>query len=395
MAQTFTVIHNFTGGADGAHPEGPLAINTAGILYGTTSLGGTGNGGVFKLTYKGGNWVLIPPYDFHGGSDGANPNGGVIIGSDGTLYGTTTSGGGRGSCGDNGCGTVFHLRPPASVCKTARCPWTETVLYRFGGADGANPEVGSLIFDPTGNLYGTTINGGLYGYGAVYELTPTRGGWTESILYSFTGGADGDGPWNGVVMDPAGNLYGTTLYAGDLSCTNPSGFGCGTVFQLTPSADGWIENTLYTFQGLNDGGVPSGGVILDQTGNLYGATQYGGTGNGGTVFELSPFNGSWSFTLLYPLDGIGGPPGSLVMDSAGNLYGATDEDGEGGREGGTIFELTHSGSGWTYISLHGFTGGLDGSQPEGGVVVDANGNIFGTASAGGAYGYGVVFEISP
>ena len=177
-----------------------------------------------------------------------------------------------------GCGTVFSLRPPASACKTASCDWQETVLYRFmGGNDGAYPIFAELILDGMGNLYGTTSGDGGSGCfgngcGTVYKLTSSDGGWTESVLYNFTGGSDGGLPSAGVIFDTAGNLYGTTHYGGNLACN--FGYGCGTVFQLTPSGSGWMEKVLYSFQGASDGASPVGGLIFDSSGNLYGSTSY-------------------------------------------------------------------------------------------------------------------------
>ena len=180
---------------------------------------------------------------------------------------------------------VYSLSPPATGCKTALCPWTETILYQFtGGSDGSNPG-GNLTFDRAGNLYGTTPYGGAFGQGTVFKLTPSNGGWTESVLHSFTGGSDGEQPNGGVILDEAGNLYGTTWEGGGSGCWGP---GCGTVFQLTPSGSGWKENILYSFQYGTDGGYPIGGLIFDPSGNLYGTTTSGGSGGGGTVFELSP-----------------------------------------------------------------------------------------------------------
>jgi len=377
QSQTFKVIYNFTGGGDGEYPYAGLTMDRAGNLYGTAAYGGGGGGTAFKLSHRSSGWALNPLHSFAGGSDGANPYAGVVFGPDGSLYGTTYSGGG----GDGG--TVFNLKPPAAACKTALCPWTETVLYGL-----ANPGLGDLIFDQADNLYGTTLGGGLNSYGTAYKLAPSDGGWTGSILYSFTGGGDGALPYAGLIFDRVGNLYGTT-YSG--------GSRWGTVFQLTPSGSGWTETVLYNFQNGGDGRFPTAGLIFDPSGNLYGSTSDGGSGCCGTIFELTPSGGSWTYSLVYSFTGTEydqcGPWGTLVMDAAGNLYGTTNCDGANGD--GNIFKLTPGGGGWTYTDLYDFTGGSDGVYPHGNVVFDANGNLYGTAPYGGAYGKGVVWEITP
>jgi uncharacterized repeat protein (TIGR03803 family) len=402
-AQTFTAIHNFTG-ADGATPVAGLTMDKAGNLYGTTTYGGTsecdqgalGCGTVFKLAHSASKWTLTPLYDFTGkahNNDGEFPFAGVVFGPDGYLYGTTTDGGG-GQCRsvDGGCGTVFMLRPPPKACKTALCPWNETILYSFaGGNDGWYP-IGDLFFDHMGNIYGTTESGGGAGCGGygdgcgtVFKLTPSNGEWTESVIYSFTGGQDGAVPQAGLVMDSADNLYGTALQGGS-GC---GFYGCGTVFQLTLSDSGWRENTIYAFQRANGG--PTTGVIFDQSGNLYGVTN--------TVFELIPSGVNWSYTPIFDLGG-GMLRGNLAEDKASNLYGTTNDGGVYGL--GTVFKLTPSSGSWKYIDLHDFTGGSDGGQPYGSVLVDATGNLYGTASRGGdplqycgGNGCGVVWEITP
>ena len=278
QAQTFSVIHTFSGGSDGGDPAG-LTIDGAGNLYGTAVAGGTGYGTVYKLKPSGSKWVLNPLFSFNS-SDGDAPEAPVIFGPDGALYGTTHSGG-SGTCtinGHTGCGVVFRLQPSASACKTALCPWTETVLYAFsGGADGAWPAFGSVIFDQTGNIYGTTYSGGMglcggsgYMCGTVYELTPSSGGWTKSVLYTFAGAPDAGTPGNGVIFDSAGNLYSTTEFGGL--------YDQGTVFQLVPSTGGWTENLLHSFQAGTDGGYTIVGLIFDLSGNLYGATPLRGHG---------------------------------------------------------------------------------------------------------------------
>jgi hypothetical protein len=216
----FNLLHSFTGGTDGGFPYAGVTMDKAGKLYGTTSSGGTGNGTAFRLSYRGSGWVFTPVYSFQGGSDGSSPEAKVTLGPDGALYGTTYEGGGSG-CGGSGCGTIFSLRPSSRACKAALCPWTETVLYSFsGGPDGANP-LAEVIFDQAGNLYGTTAAGGLGG-GTVFELIHRGSGWTKQVLYNFMGGTDGRYPAAGLIFDQMGNLWGTTVNGGSLG-------QCGTV----------------------------------------------------------------------------------------------------------------------------------------------------------------------
>ncbi len=397
QAQTFKVIHDFSGGADGANPYTGLTPYAPGSFYGTAYFGGTANQGVvFSLNRVGSNWSLTPLYSFQGGSDGAQPFAAITIGPDGALYGTTENGGNFG-CNGYGCGTLYSLHPSPTICKTANCPWKETQLVQFqGGVDGADP-FGALIFDQAGNIYGTTQVGGTsqeclpvgVGCGTVYMLTRNGNSWIKTRLWSFGQAVQGKEPFNGLVMDKSGNLYGTTFIGGQ-----PEE---GTVFQLTQGQFGWMENDIYVFQGGNDGGLPYVGLIFDQAGNLYGAASDAGSGAGGTVFELTPSGSNWNYSVLYGLTNPGGvecgPFGTLVMDAAGNLYGTTRCDGA--YHGGSVFKLTRSGNTWTYSSLHDFTGLADGGNPYSSLVFDANGNIYGTASRGGAYSRGVIFEITP
>ena len=244
QAQTFNVLYNFTGGQDGAHPYAGVTMDAAGNFYGTANVGGDltcnpphGCGTVYELKHKGSGFIFNPLYSFGVGPDGGIPTAPVVFGRDGALYSTTSYG------GINGKGTVFNLRPQPRACSTALCPWSETVLYSFkGGAngDGSNP-IG-LLFDHAGNIYGTTSGGGTYGGGTVYELTSSGGGWTESVLHTLGGAGDGSLPYRSVmVFDNAGNLYGTTALGGASNY--------GTVFQLTPSGSGWTEKVIYNFTG--------------------------------------------------------------------------------------------------------------------------------------------------
>ncbi len=370
QAQTFSVVHAFTGGSDGGSPLSGFTIDGQGNLYGTGSSGGTaGYGVVFELDKNGVETVL---HDFIGGSDGANPEGRLVRDAAGRLYGTTIAG------GASNVGTVFEVTRHGK----------ETVLYSFaGGTDGANPIAG-LTRDKAGNLYGTTTAGGENGNGTVFELSKKGGVWTEQVLYSF--GTDGDGaiPVAGVTLHQ-GKLYGTTSAGGNA--------GYGTVFQLTKSKSGWTETVIYNFQMQSDGGVPYAGLIVDGLGNLYGAATEGGNGSdaGGTIFELTPSSGGWTFTVLYSLPGwgISGTFRDLYLDASGNLYATTHCDGA--YDSGTVYELTLSNGTWTYNSLYVFTGGSDGQYSFSNVVFDKQGNLFGTTNIGGANGYGVIFEITP
>jgi uncharacterized repeat protein (TIGR03803 family) len=390
-AQTYDVVHNFTGGSDGANPIAGVTLDSAGNIYGTTSAAGRkGFGTVYRLVRSGPNWLFYLVYTFNGltqnSTDGSAPYSRVVIGPDGFLYGTTHSGGnGQGCKALHGCGTVYSVKPkPGNIW----VPWEETVLYQFGTYDGSNPDYGDLVFDQAGNLYGTTRNGGAYLQGAVYKLTPSGGTWSEQVLYSFAGSPDGSAPFSGPIFDQAGNLYGATNAGGAK--------GWGTAYQLKPSGPPWTENILHNFQGGSDGIAPTGGVVFDPAGDLYGATQTGGAGGGGTVFELTPqSSGSWSLNPLYGFLGAGfaGQYRTVAMDNSGNLYGTTS--GGGARPWGSVFKLTRSNGGWTYSSLHDFTGGADGGTPYGSLVFDTSGNLYGTTYTGGANGQGVVFEISP
>jgi uncharacterized repeat protein (TIGR03803 family) len=387
-AQTYTILHNFTGGSDGAGPYAGLSIDRGGNLFGTATMGGRGYGVVFEMSPKNSAWIFRPLYSFAGGADGEGPLSRAVIGPNGTLYGTTY-GGGDSACA-NGCGTVYNIRPPATPCKAVSCSWNEAVLYRFHGPDGANPLLGDLSFDVSGNIYGTTESGGIAGCGTsgcgtVYELSHSAGSWTEGVLYKFTGGSsDGAYPYSGVILDQAGNIYGTTNIGGSPGSN-------GTVFRLSNTGSGWLETVLYTFTGQNDGYAPVGGLIFDSSGSLLGTTSSGGTNNGGIAFSLTT---SGSETVLFNFVGSynGGPYGNLTIDAAGDLYGMTYDDGAYGN--GAVFKLTPTANGWVYTDLHDFNG-TDGRCPYGNVVIDAQGNLYGTTMAGGQYDSGVVWEITP
>jgi uncharacterized repeat protein (TIGR03803 family) len=395
QAQTLTTLYSFTGGADGDTPFGSLIKDKAGNLYGTASWGGsedgnctynggygTGCGTVFELTRSGSVWSFNLLYGFSGyPDDAANPNHEFLaLDKNGNLYGTTYYGGNVVCSGQPGCGTVFELTP-------AQNGWTETILYSFQeGNDAFSPDSG-VVVDKKGNLYGTTFHGGNYLAGTVYKVTSSG---TETLLHSFTGGADGGSPFGGVVLDRKGNLYGTTQYGG--TSQNCGSTGCGTVFKITPEG---IETVLYSFVGGTDGQWPWAGVVLDKQGNLYGTTWVGGgTGCGGygcgTVFMLTP---DGIETVLHSFNSSDGEGvwGGVILDSKGNLYGTTSYGGA--YTAGTVYQLTPSGGGWTETLLHSFDWS-DGAFPAGSLVLRA-GILYGTTQAGGANSQGTVFGLNP
>ncbi len=376
--QPDTVMHSFGNGNDGQNPVANLISDSAGNLYGTTSVGGMyAKGTVFEVSPNGAETIL---HSFGNGNDGQMPFGNLVFDSSGNLYGTTSAG------GANGMGTVFELSPNGA----------ETVLYSFGsGGDGQNPYAG-LIFDTSGNLYGTTLNGGTYGGGTAFELSPNgAGGWTETVLYSFGNGNDGRNPYAGLIFDSAGNLYGTTS-AGGTS-------GKGTAFELSPNAasNGCCREILvYTFGTGTDGASPYAGLVFDTSGNLYGTTANGGTYSGGTAFELSPSGGGgFTETGLYSFgNGTDGanPYAGLVLDSSGNLYGTTKNGGL--YAGGTVFELlpNSASNGCCREKLvYHFGNGSDGKNPLAGLIFSASGTLYGTTVNGGVHGGGAVFGIMP
>jgi uncharacterized repeat protein (TIGR03803 family) len=277
----------------------------------------------------------------------------------------------------------------------------EFVLHAFGSGKDASQSNSAMISDASGNLYGEA-GGGAHGFGAIFKLThAATGGWKESVIYSFAGGKQGSGPSGGLVWDENGNLYGTTIGGGNARLCHAS--GCGTVFELSPSAGGqWKETVLYRFGSCRTSGCrPHGGVIFDQSGNLFGTTLSGGTGNCngfnpgcGTVFMLSPGSGGWTESVIHSFagkfaDGSGSQSG-LLIDKTGNLYGATLG------HFGVIFELSPtSGGGWQEEVLYAFLGGNDGEVPNGPLVFDMAGNLYGTTQGGGSEGGGVAFELTP
>jgi uncharacterized repeat protein (TIGR03803 family) len=323
------------------------------------------------------------------GPDGNHPYE-LISDSAGNIYGAAVEGGTT----DNG--TVFELSPTSGG-------WNFSVLYSFlGGNDGVYPA--GLVMDGNGNLYGTTNYGGTYGLGTVFELTPSlQGQWNETVLYSF-GGYQGDGiaPLSGVILDAAGNLYGTTPLGGSLNCAS----GCGTVYELTPAGNGqWSESILYSFLGGEYGDDSDAGLTFDGLGNLFGTASYGGRfgcrHGCGIVFELMPSQGGgWAEKTIYAFDGRDGatPISGVVFDPAGNLYGEASFGGmvpcnTTNLGCGTVFRLSPDGSGgWSFNVLHQFGGPGDGAIPAGGLAFDKHGSLYGATSEGGT-GFGSVFQL--
>ncbi len=369
QAQTYSfgVLYSFTGAPYTEPTPGPLVLDAQGNLYGTTSAGGAyGVGTVFKVDTSGNETVL---YNFTGaGGDGANPCG-VALDAQGNLYGTTNGG------GASGVGTVFKVDTSGN----------ETVLYSFTGEpDGANPEAG-VALDPQGNLYGTTNGGGASGVGTVFKVD-TAG--NETVLHSFAWTPDGGYPEAGVVLDAQGNLYGTTKWGGDGA---KGGWGPGTVFKVDTTGN---ETVLFSFTGGWGGGNPEAGVVLDAQGNLYGTTYAGGNpacnppGGCGTVFKVDT---TGQETVLHFFSGTDGffPSGGVVLDAQGNLYGTTWSGPY--NNAGLVFKLDSSGN---EAVLKVFKSPYQGGgNPKAGVVLDAQGNLYGTTTLGGADFNGTVFDL--
>jgi hypothetical protein len=422
---------------DGLHPMGGLISDASGNLYGTTAgvdvpdIGCSGEscGNVFESTPgTNGKWTEKVLHNFtDDGKDGFFPVGSLILDANGNLYGTTQEGG-TGPCFDRydeqiGCGTIFELSPDNNG------GWTEKVLYSFCSedncSDGMEPAAG-LIFDASGNLYGTTLWGGVShclggGCGTVFELSPAKNGnWALTVLHTFTSGVDGAYPYAELIFH-GGNLYGTTIEGGNSTCVdrNNEYIGCGTVFELRPHASGkWTERILHSFED-SDGAYPYAGLIFDASGNLYGtafgggihSAGCGGSGRGnpgcGNVFELTRgTNGKWTEKVLHSFNFKDGynPFAGLIFDATGNLYGTAGAGGVG--DGcnpygcGNVFELTPGANGkWTKKVLHSFAdNGKDGYYP-GGIISDGGGNLYGTTEAGGIYsdcngGCGTVFQVT-
>lgn len=425
QAQTEKILHTFTGTIDGSMPNSGVIFDSAGNLYGATEAGGdpdsclgTGCGVIYQLSpVDGRGWQETMLFRFLSSATGAIPTGNVMLNSAGNLLGAVYAGGDAYACyvgNIDGCGMIFEMAPNSPE-------WQETILRDFNLGIGGGIPNGGLIADVSGNLYGTAQNGGTYsgeceysGCGVVFELSPlSTGGWKESVLHTFTEGVDGGFPSGPLIVDAAGNLYGTASSGGVRN-----GCQCGVVFELSLTSGGlWKETVLHTFSGNADGSLPFAGLAFDSAGNLYGTTYRGGDLSGcdgygcGVAFKLSPVSdGHWKETVLHSF--TGGTDGSqpsigLVVDGAGNVYGTTPTGGETNcgfdhKGCGVVFELSPQSNGnWNETVLHTFLGGPDGSLPASGITLDANDNLYGTTVFGGNLeacdnsGCGVVFEITP
>lgn len=365
---TETVLYSFTNGVDGGYPLAGLIFDASGNLYGTTSTGGMYNqGAVFKLSPSNGDWAETTLYSFTGRTDGGTPAAGLVTDRAGDIFGTTLGGGSYGN------GTIFELHATGAG-------WRESVLHSFGNnGDGAIPS--ALFVNKKGGVFGTCKSGGSYNSGTVFGAQLSNGVWQYATLYNFNaGGTDGYNPVGGVIAAPGGeHLYGTTPNGG---------YGRGAVFELSYSPSGWTEKIIYRFEGGNDGTTPYAGLVMNPAGNLFGTTYLGGTNNDGTVFELSPSANGWSKTTIYnasdPISPTNTEPPSL--DQSGNLYSETEH---------TILKLTPSDGGWSAANLFQFDN-TDGYWPNGGLIFDQLGNLYGTTLYGGSpFGVGVAFEITP
>jgi len=371
---------------------GSVTVDAEGNVYGATGNGGGGTGCqdqygcglIFELTpHSGGKWSFATVHDFTGGSDGAFPNGNLVVDASGNLWGACDGGGAQK------VGTVFELTPGAGG-------WSETVLYNFCNRQGcpSGPQSG-VTRDQSGNLYGTADE-------VAFELSPTSGHWKETALHKFCAKGppcnDGTDPYAGLILDAAGNLYGTTGYGG----TGCGGDGCGTVYELSPEAGGkWKETILHRFDDSNQGAYDpgAGALFMDSSGSLFGTTELGGKAGWGTVFRLTQSgDGPWKEAILYSFgNGPGGgfPDAGVIMDKAGNLYGTTDEGG-GPNGCGVMYKLSPAAKGkWKYSVLHTFGRVGDGCLPSGNLAIDSNGNLYGGTIFGGTSGNGVVFELTP
>lgn len=383
-AQTYSVLHRFAGGGDGAYPWAGLTLRD-GNLYGTTRQGGNySDGTAFELERSGPNWTMSPIYFFQG-SDGFWPQSRIVFGPDGHSYGTTSHGGASGG------GVVYQLTPEPLICKTLRCFWKGNAIFDVWHQmyDLNWLGYGDLVWDANGNMFGAAEWGGPQNDGGIYELTCSENGCTGGPIYIFSG-PDGKNP-DAVFVDSNGNAFVTTPRGGK--------YDHGTVVELSYQPGiGWSKVFQYDFQDGIDGRGPDAGLISDGAGNLIG-TAGGGSAGGGTVFELSPVGNSWTLNVLYDLPALCSPTGALALDSAGNLYGSC-----AATNGlGNIFKLVKVGDTWTYSSVHDFTSynnWFDGSAPNGNISIDTDGTLYGTTASGGrckqdGYGCGVVWMIKP
>ena len=387
LAAKQKLLYSFAGGTDGGFPQGGVIADASGNLYGTTTSDGTGHNGVVYELSPGsgaGKQTQTTLYAFTGGNDGGIPQAGLVADAKGNLYGTTDSG------GSAGVGVAFELSPP----KKGATAWTETVLWTFtGGNDGGNP-TGALILDSAGNLYGTTTEGGTGVVGTVFELSPSGKKWTETVLYNFTGNNDGGEPYGKMLLGSDGNLYGTTAGYGQNNY--------GTIFKLTAPGGGgtWSFSLLHAFAGGTDGEVPRDGLIQGPDGTLYGDTA-GFDTSYGNVFSLQT-DGS-AYTVLWNVAGGqgytgNGPWQTVALDSSGNLYGATLADGKSAS--GEVFELSPPAAGkkkWKATVLHVYQANAKGQVAYTTVLVGTDGLYGTTYGAAGQSGFypGTVWRITP
>lgn len=378
-ASTIQSIYSFKGSTDGEYTDTELVRDSVGNLYGTSVQGGAyGSGTVFRVTPAGVHTVL---YSFKGAADGGEPYKGVTLDPQGNLWGTTVSGG-EGPC-DGGCGVVYKLAFSGGN-------WHQSIVHSFTDTDGSGP--GSPVsIDRQGNVYGTTPTGGSLGLGVVYELTPANGSWAFQVIHTFTGGTDGSGGSAGkLLINSAGELYGVCTEGGDL--------GFGTVYKLAQQNGAWQFTTLYAFHDQPDGALPYGGLIQDRAGNLYGTTYYAGEHDWGTVYELADNNGAWNETVLYSFHGGsdgGNPISKLVSDAQGNLYGTTSAGGAASCGCGTIFKLTRANGTWTESVAYRFLGAPKPGFAYNSMVPDGQGSFYGATVHGGGGNDGAIYKFTP
>lgn len=374
-------------------PQGALLEDASGNLYGTTKGGGSyGVGAVYELSppaVSGGSWTQTIIYSFvpYGGG-GYVPFSDLVRDQAGAFYGTFFSGGDP-ICN---CGGVFKLTPPA----VAGGAWTESAIYKFTSSDGHLPTNGALALTRTGTLYGTTLAGGTYNSGVIYQLTTKNGiSYSEKVLYSFGNTGDGDTPNGPIILDSSGNLYGVTSLGG--------AYGQGVLYEYVPTTQ--TESLLFSFGGSSTtGSTPAGNLVFDNYGNLYGVTTYGGTNGDGVVYELSPGSPNWTQTILYTFSttsGVSPIAGLSWNHKNNNLYGTTSNKNAHPAGAGTVFKLVPpavKGGAWTETTLMQFTYKLNGGYPTGTVTRDpTTGSLYGTAQQGGIEGCdlycGVVWQI--
>jgi uncharacterized repeat protein (TIGR03803 family) len=372
-AGTFTVLYKFADGNTGS-PTGKLYLRD-GVLYGT----GTGQnsksgaGQVFQLKQSGGKWKLKTLLAFNR-QNGADPRGAVVADANGVFYGTAEGG------GSAGYGTAFRLWNDGGRWKSATLK-----NFTWDDAGGAEPN-SDLVPDRSGALVGTTIYGGNNEEGTVFSFVPHGRHWKEKVLYRFTNNYDGYEPGPGLMLGSNGTLYGTTYHGGM--------YDYGTVYELKHSHGGWIENQLHTFTAGANGEYPINGLVEGDDGTLYGTTLFGGQFQYGTVFSLKKSGDSWTHTVIYNFGSSndGSEPYGGLLRLGNTLYGTAEFGGATGN--GIIFSLTESGGTWTETILHNFGGG-DGGLPCAAMIADANGNLYGTTFAGGIKDNGTVWEYAP